>query len=75
MKPWWRGQAWFWLPVFLVAWAANCWLPDTHPWKGRKESLELWRQRGTELSFCFALLLWWSGFLLLACLASILLRH
>jgi hypothetical protein len=69
-----RRWAWLWLPVFLVAKLTNRFLPDSHPWKGRKETLASWRDHGTEIAFGFAVLFWWCGFLLLVCLVQILRR-
>lgn len=63
-----RRWAWLWLPVFLAAALINRFLPSTHPWKGRKESLESWRDYGTELALCFSLVFWWCGLLLLGLL-------
>lgn len=66
-----RKWKWVWLPVFLVAVLVNPFLPAEHPWSGRKESLESWRDYGTELAYGFALLFWWCGSMFLLGLAVV----
>jgi len=67
-----RRRAWVWLPVFLAAVLINPFLHAGHPWKGRRESLDSWREYGTELALGFALIFWWCALLSLACIIKIL---
>lgn len=58
------------LPTWLLTMAIIPWLPDTHPWHGRRFSLADWSRGATVLTVQFGMVFWTSAI----CIAVMLCR-